>query len=129
MQCSVRCHAIITPDGIHKNSVITYQSTAHPTHGHPYVLSKHDCSHAHPTREHPQALPRHGQRLTLTATGIDIRPFTGEIHSTIDYNGIAVVGDIDLTEITLIPETLSSTVRTISQHLHLNPTTITFLPL
>jgi len=111
MQCSVRCHAIITPDGIHKNSVITYQSTAHPT------------------REHPHALPKHGQRLTLSATGIDIHPFTGEIHSTIDYNGIAVVGEIDLTEITLTPETLSSTVSSISQHLHINPTTITFLPL
>lgn len=111
MQCSVRCHAIITSDGIHKNSVISYQPTASPTH------------------EHPQALPKHGQRLTLTATGIDIHPFTGEIHSTIDYNGIAVVGDIDLTGIILTAGTLSSTVRSIFQNLRGHSSTITFLPL
>lgn len=87
---SVRCHAVITPEGIHKNSVISYRS---------------------------QAVPVHGRPLTVTAEGIEVSPFTGEIHSTIDYNGIAVVGNFDRWNIKLTVDSISTVINHIASEL------------
>lgn len=102
MRYSVRCHAVITPDGIHANAIIRYDG---------------------------DAVPAHGGHLTLTAADIAVSTFMSEAHSTIDYNGIAVVGDIDLTGITLTVETLSSAVKSISQRLRGHSSSISFIPL
>lgn len=99
---SVRCHAVVTPDGIHANVILKYVG---------------------------DAIPAHGGHLTLTAADISVTPFISETHSTIDYNGIAVVGDIDLTGVTLTAETLSSTVKSIFRRLRRHSSSITFMPL
>lgn len=87
---SVRCHAVIAPDGIHKNSVISYRS---------------------------QVLPAHGRPLTVTAEGIEVNPFTGEIHSTTDYNGIAVIGAFGRQDIKLTVDSISTIINRIASEL------------
>lgn len=87
---SVRCHAVITPDGIHKNSVISYRS---------------------------QTVPVHGRPLTVTVEGIEVTPFTGEIHSTIDYNGIAVIGELSRPDIKLTVDSISTVINQIASEL------------
>ena len=103
MRQSVRCQAVITPDGVCGNAVISYDG--------------------------PQ-LPPHGMALTVMPDNISVMPFMGEIHSTIDYNGIAVVGDMPgISDLSLTVDTLPSVVDRIKSSLRPPLTTIHFIPL
>ena len=103
MRISVRCHAVITPSGVEKNAVISFDGKAMPSHGIP---------------------------STQTAAGIMVSPFIAEVHSTVDYNGIAVVGDADLTDVRLTLGSLHDEVERIAVMSHDNPgNRVSFIPL
>lgn len=103
MRQSVRCHAVITPDGVYGNVVISYDGAE---------------------------MPPHGKALTVMSDNISVTPFTGEIHSTVDYNGIAVIGDMpDISDVSLTVDTLPSVVIRIKSSLRPPLTTIHFMPL
>ena len=70
MNFSVRCHASVMAGKVYKNVVITYTGTHAPSQS--YMTD------------------------TILCKDISVLPFTVESHSTVDYNGIAV---IDLNEI------------------------------
>ncbi len=56
--------------------------------------------------------------LTVMPDNISVMPFTGEIHSTVDYNGIAVVGDMPgISDLSLTVDTLTSVVDRIKSSL------------
>lgn len=79
---SVRCHAAVMAGKVHKNVMITYDGTHAPSRN--AVADSVECSH------------------------ISVSPFTAETHSTVDYNGIAVIGQPDdIADIHLTLENLS----------------------
>lgn len=84
MLVAVRCHACIMSGEVYKNVVITYDGIRTPSE-----LSASD---------------------TIDCRDISLHPFTGEIHSTVDYNGIAVVGAHASSDIQLTISTLRDTV-------------------
>lgn len=102
MHLSVRCHAVITPDGIYKNAVISYEGTHVPSYDKPLLIKVSDIS---------------------------VRPFTGEIHSTVDFNGIAVAGTIELPTEKLSVESLSAVVAKISANVRYPIDYLCFMPL
>lgn len=59
----------------------------------------------------------HGRALSVMAEGIEVCPFTGEIHSTTDYNGIAVVGVCGHHDIKLTVDTISTVINQIASEL------------
>lgn len=102
MRLSVRCHAVITPDGICKNAVISYEGTCVPAYDKP---------------------------LSIKASDISVRPFTGEIHSTVDFNGIAVAGTVELPTERLSIESLSAVVAKIGANVQYPIDSLCFIPL
>ena len=101
MRQSVRCHGIITPEGVYGNVVISYDGAQ---------------------------LPPHGRALTVTSEHISVIPFTDETHSTVDYNGIVVTGDIDISEVSLTVETLQSVIARIRTTLRPSRSILHFIP-
>jgi len=66
--------------------------------------------------------------LTVMPDNISVMPFTGEIHSTVDYNGIAVVGDMPgISDLSLTVDTLPSVVDRIKSSLR-PPLTVDSFP-
>lgn len=102
MRLSVRCHAVITPDGIYKNAVISYEGTCVPAYDKP---------------------------LSIKVSDISVRPFTGEIHSTVDFNGIAVAGIYNKPCERLSADTLSDFVANIAAMVDYPLSDIRFIPL
>lgn len=102
MHFSVRCHAVITIECIYKNAVISYDGDRLPMYDNPIVVK---------------------------ADAISVQSFTSEIHSTVDYNGIAVVGYADLSDIRLTADTLSSQILQIKNSLRSSVEVIRFIPL
>lgn len=81
---SVRCHAAVMAGAVHKNVVITYDGTHAPS--------------------------RNAVVDSVVSKDISILPFTAETHSTVDYNGIAVIGLSDIPDIRLTLINLSETI-------------------
>ena len=102
MYVSVRCHAVITPDGIYKNAVVSYKGTCVPAYDKPFAVEVDDIS---------------------------VSPFTGEIHSTVDYNGIAVAGQVKSLPERLSVGTLQAIVSKIAATVKSPVSVVRFIPL
>lgn len=85
MTFSIRCHAAVIAGAVHKNVVITY-----------------DGSHA------PSPDATYDR---VACESISISPFIAETHSTVDYNGVAVIGVSEISDIQLTLANLHDFVR------------------
>lgn len=97
----VRCHAVICDDVIHRNSVIAYS-------GDEIVSDINPCC--------------------VNTSLISVIPFSTEQHSTISYNGIAVIGKVK-DSMALTAENFLDNIKSIFTHIVPDDSMITFMPL
>lgn len=74
-------------------------------------------------------VPAYDKPFAVEVDDISVSPFTGEIHSTVDYNGIAVAGTIQFPIDKLSIETLSDRVLQISRSVQYPIYSVCFIPL
>ncbi len=103
---AVRCHAVIYGGKVTANAVVSYDDATVP----------HDDA-----------------AMTIDEAGrVSVMPMGMECHSTVDYNGIAVVGIEDVPRLTVTAENIRQMVKMLAEKSLLEASgsnRITFIPL